>query len=192
MRRIDTVLLFSAISGAIACSGELDSADPNAGPGANPGGMDPGSVGTGGTGTDPGAVANGGAAGAEQPWMPPTDGAPFTGPIVSGPAATTRFARLTHAQWERTVNDLLGLAESIGLSSSFIGEPLLSMFDNNGSVLSVSADLWLDYQRAAEAVGLRVAQDPALISRVLPNPPADAAARARAFIEAFGLRAYRR
>lgn len=191
MRRISTVLLFSAISGAMACSGELDSADPNAAPGSGPGGVDPGAVGTGGTGTDPGGVANAGAAGTAQPWMPP-NGMPFTGPIEATPGATTRFARLTHAQWERTVRDLLGLTESLGLSNAFIGEPLLSMFDNNGSVLSVSADLWLDYQRAAEAVALTVAQDPQIISRILPNPPTDAAARSRAFIEAFGLRAYRR
>jgi hypothetical protein len=95
-------------------------------------------------------------------------------------------------QWERTVTDLLGLTQALGLSSSFIGEPLLSMFDNNGSVLSVSPDLWLDYQRAAETVGLTVAQDPQIIARILPNAPTDPAARARAFIEAFGLRAYRR
>jgi hypothetical protein len=193
MRRISSVLLFSAISGLVACSGELDSGNPNSAPGSTPGGTDPGMMGAGGTGTDPGNVANGGgAAGAEQPWMPPMDGAPFTGPIVSGPGATSRFPRLTHVQWERTVTDLLGLTQSLGLSSSFIAEPLLSMFDNNGSVLSVSTDLWLDYQRAAEAVGLMVAQDPQIIARILPNAPADVAARSRAFIEAFGLRAYRR
>lgn len=173
------------------CSGQLDGSQPNGNdpaiPGVGQGGTDPNlTPGAGGEQLGPGAGPD------EQPWMPPADGSAFTGPIVAGPAAGTRFARLTHDQWERSVRDLLGLTQSLGLSASFVGEPLLSTFDNNGGVLSVSSDLWLDYQRAAETVGSMVASDPQIIARILPQRPTDASEGARAFIEAFGLRAYRR
>lgn len=184
------VLLLILTSG---CSGQLDGGQANgsdpSGPGAGLDGTDPGLT----PGEPGGGQAGDGAMGPdEQPWMPPSDGSAFTGPIVAGPAASTRFSRLTHAQWERSVRDLLGLTQSLGLASSFVGEPLLSTFDNNGGVLSVSADLWLDYQRAAETVGSMVANDPQIIARILPQRPADADESARAFIEAFGLHAYRR
>ncbi len=179
MRTISTAILLLSV--APGCTGVIG------GDGHGPAGTKPGSAaGPGGT-VDP--ITGQPTAG---PWMPPADGSTFTGPIEGGPSASTRFARLTHAQWERTVQSLLGLAQQLGLSSTFVAEPLLSIFDNNGAVLSVSPDAWLDYQRAAEAIGSQVAADPELIARFLPSPPADATEHARAFIEAFGLRAYRR
>jgi hypothetical protein len=178
MRAISTAfLLLSLVPG---CTGFIG--DDEAGPGGSAPGGGLGPAGTAGTtGQSP-----------QAPWMPPADGSVFTGPIQGGPSPSTRFARLTHAQWERTVQSLLGLGAPLGLSSTFLAEPLLSTFDNDGSALSVSADHWLDYQRAAEAVGKQVAADPQLTARFLASPPADATARARAFIETFGLRAYRR
>jgi hypothetical protein len=114
------------------------------------------------------------------------------GPINSRPAPTSRFIRLNHQQWENSVRDVLRLPAPLGLSNAFVAEPLRSTFDTNGSLLSVSPDLWRDYQTAAEAVGNKVARDPALLLSVAPAMPADAAGRAKAFIEKIGARAFRR
>jgi hypothetical protein len=104
----------------------------------------------------------------------------------------SRFVRLNHQQWENSVRDVLKLPAPLGLSTSFVAEPLRSTFDTNGSLLSVSPDLWQDYQTAAETVGNKVARDPALLASVAPAMPPDAAGRAKAFIEKIGARAFRR
>jgi hypothetical protein len=100
---------------------------------------------------------------------------------------TTRFPRLSHAQWENTVRDLFYLDAVTGESDSFTGDPPSGFFDNNEAVLLVPPGLWADYQRAAESVSERIADDPALLARIAP-PGTDA----RAFIESFGKRAFRR
>ncbi len=146
-------------------------------------GDDPGSPGA--TAPRPGAPgAPGGPGGA--PSMP---GSP-TGPIASAPGPSTRFARLTHQQWENTVRDLLRLSAPAGLSSAFVAEPLRSSFDTNGGILAVSPDLWSDYQTAAETLARQVSRDAKRLAAIAPA--GDPAARPRAFVEGFGLRAFRR
>jgi hypothetical protein len=103
------------------------------------------------------------------------------------------FPRLTHAQWENTVRDLLRLDERPGFSSSFTTDPLGGIFDNNESALQVTPGLFADYQRAAEELAAMVATDPEKLARILPaDLPSEPDARARAFIERFGERAFRR
>ncbi|MFN7701717.1 MAG: DUF1592 domain-containing protein [Deltaproteobacteria bacterium] len=107
-------------------------------------------------------------------------------------ASTTRFARLSHTQWESSVRDLLRLESPSMLSSTFPPDAPRGLFDNDGAELSVSGDLRTEYQRAAERLAEQVATEPAALARILPSGlPADAS-RARAFLEGFGLRAYRR
>ena len=115
-----------------------------------------------------------------------------SGPITSVPADSTRFPRLTHQQWENTVRDLLRLPAVSGLSSTFVAEPLQSVFDNNGGVLSVDQDLREDYQAAAENLANKVARSPALLAALTPTSPTDPAGKAAAFIKSFGARAFRR
>ncbi len=115
-----------------------------------------------------------------------------TGPIASVPSPNTRFNRLTHAQWENTTRDLLRLPAVSGLSTMFVAEPLQSAFDNNGAVLAVAQDLREDYQSAAEALGKKVARDPALLGALTPPGVTDAAAKATAFVKTLGARAFRR
>jgi hypothetical protein len=138
----------------------------------------PGMAGSPGTKTGPGGT---------MPGTPP-------GPVAATPVAGTRFARLSHRQWENTVRDLLRRDPgATPLSPNFLPDPDVSRFDNNATSLSVQPQLWLDYQRAAETLAADVTRSPEAMARVLPpNLPADASARPRAFIEAFGLRAYRR
>ncbi|HVR60259.1 MAG TPA: DUF1592 domain-containing protein [Polyangia bacterium] len=115
-----------------------------------------------------------------------------SGPITSLPADSTRFPRLTHQQWENTVRDLLRLPAVPGLSSMFVAEPLQSVFDNNGGVLTVDQDLREDYQAAAENLANKVARTPSLLATLAPSLPTDPAGKASAFIKTFGARAFRR
>ncbi len=150
-----------------ACQGELIGPS-NDGPSVGPG---PGPTGGGVTG---------------QPDLPRPPLGTFAGPIVSQPSASSRFVRLNQTQWENSVRDALKLAQPLGLSKAFVAEPLRSTFDTNGSLLSVSADTFRDYQIAAESLAATLAHDSSIITRFAPNE--DAAA----FIKGLGKRAFRR
>jgi hypothetical protein len=175
-------LLLALALPAAACTGSIDAPDRKSDPppaaGDPPTGKPPGVA----KPTDP------------PPPPPPTQGPRATeGPIDSVPVPGTRLARLSHKQWEATVKDLLRLPAAPNLSGTFISEAAQTAFDNNGATLQVQPALWLDYQRAAEALAERVAKEPALLAKLLPaGLPAAGEARARGFIEGFGLRAYRR
>lgn len=110
------------------------------------------------------------------------------------PSVTPRVTRMTHHQWENAVRDLLRLPERPGSSSAFIGDPLsTSRFDRFADNMDVTPNLWDDYREAAETLAEQVTNDPAALAAIEgANPPADLAARNRAFVENFGLRAYRR
>lgn len=110
------------------------------------------------------------------------------------PAASTRFFRLTHEQWENTVRDLFYLAEPTGFSDNFNPDPKPSgyLFDNNALALQVDQALWSGYQRAAADAAELATADPQILSMILPPDAGDEAARADAFIREFGRRAYRR
>ncbi|MFV8749632.1 DUF1592 domain-containing protein [Nannocystaceae bacterium ST9] len=109
---------------------------------------------------------------------------------------TTRFPRLSHRQWENTVQDLFRLDAPTGFSSLFIGDPQSGKFDNTAADLDVTQTLWSDYQRAAEQVAELITGSPDLLSRIvpddLPDDPGDPSVKAKAWIEQFGARAYRR
>lgn len=109
---------------------------------------------------------------------------------------TTRFPRLSHLQWENTVRDLFYLDEHTGYSSLFIGDPTGGTFDNDATKLHVTSTLWADYQRAAEQVAALVVNDASRLAAIvpadLPQDANDPSVQARAWIEHFGARAYRR
>ena len=109
-------------------------------------------------------------------------------------APRLRFPRLSHAQWERTVQDLFHLDSETGLSASFTPDPLGGKaFDNNESSLQVTPGLWADYQRAAEEIASQITADPNKLAKILPaDLPSDPAAKRDAFLTAFGKRAFRR
>ncbi|XXX74382.1 DUF1592 domain-containing protein [Sorangium sp. So ce134] len=108
-------------------------------------------------------------------------------------AERSMFPRLSHAQWENTVRDLLRLDDRPGLSASFTTDPLGGVFDNNETALQVTPGLWSDYQRAAEELAAMVADDQGTLARIVPaDLPAEPEARAQAFVERFGERAFRR
>ncbi|WP_437963389.1 DUF1592 domain-containing protein [Sorangium sp. So ce260] len=120
------------------------------------------------------------------------------GPLPAGAAGAqvegrSMFPRLSHAQWENTVRDLLRLDDRPGLSASFTTDPLGGVFDNNEAALLVTPGLWGDYQLAAEELAAMVTADEGKLDRIVPaDLPAGPEARAQAFIERFGERAFRR
>lgn len=110
------------------------------------------------------------------------------------PAPASRYFRLTHDQWERTVQDLFYLDAPTGLSETFRADPNSGgyFFDNDSSSLVVDQPLWNGYQTAAVAMADQVANDAAVLDAISPLDSGDTAARGRAFVEDFVYRAYRR
>lgn len=82
-----------------------------------------------------------------------------------------RIFRLTHEQWENTVQQLLYLNEETGFSSAFIGSTLDGGFENNADNLVVGPQLFQDYQRAAESLSKMVIRSPHLYAQVVPQDP---------------------
>lgn len=143
-----------------------------------------------------GGGADGSAEGADASEGGSTDGpgGDDAGPADELPAPSTRIYRLTHQQWENTVQDLLYLPEPTGLSEDFRTDPSVGgfVFDNNATTLEVDQALWQSYQRAAVQVAEQVTTDPALLAALVPPDAGDPTARAQQFVAEFGLRAYRR
>jgi hypothetical protein len=150
---------------------------PNAGSGA------PGR-GPGGPGGPGGPTGNGGSG--AQPGGPPS--------AEEVPAPATRAARLTHTQWENTIRDLFELDGSKTFGGLLRSDPVQSgfLFENNSLTLEIDEALFTGYQRAAAEVATYVTTDAARFAKIAPAANSDATARARAFIEQFGLRAHRR
>ena len=99
-------------------------------------------------------------------------------PSAVQPLETSRFPRLSHLQWENSVQDLLYLAQPSGLSASFTGDPLGGVFDNNESSLLVTPGLWADFQLASEELSALVTTDAAKLAKLMPaNLPTEATAR---------------
>jgi len=172
----------SAAGGSTGGARSVAPAGTAGSPGGGTAGLAPGG-GVAGFGAGSGAAA--GASGS-----PPTTmaGAPSTTP----PAQNPRVARLTHFQWKNSVQDLLGLEAPPPESEDFTPDAIIG-FDTNAEQLRMSGALREDYESAAEALAARVAADPAALARLVPaDAPTEPGARARAFIQSFGLKAYRR
>jgi Protein of unknown function (DUF1592)/Protein of unknown function (DUF1588)/Protein of unknown function (DUF1595)/Protein of unknown function (DUF1587) len=104
---------------------------------------------------------------------------------------------LTHAQWENTVRDLLRLPAGPGLSTRFPVDPAPSGEDfgrDSANLVVATRTLWRAYRDSAEALALRVVEDPVATDRILPDVARSGAAatRVRAFVADFLPRAYRR
>lgn len=115
-----------------------------------------------------------------------------TSPPATALVETSRLARLSRQQWSNTVRDLLKLSDITEIDAGVSGDALIG-FDDEAEALFVTEQLRQQLAVAAEKLAERVLADPASLARLLPDgAPADAAGRARAFIAAFGQRAFRR
>jgi hypothetical protein len=187
--------------GASACTGVIGSADHHAGHTANGSGASKG-VGPGGdTGTSDdggpsgsGSTASTGAGGTGaggDSTTPPGVGDPTT---PDGVGFSTRFPKLSNAQWENSVTDAFYLTAPTGFSSAFVHEPADQGYEAEAAApLTVGGDAWGRYQTAAEQVADLVTHDDAKFQKILPaNLPTDGDAKATAAITAVGRRLYRR
>ena len=165
-------LPLALVLAAPACTGSVGGGHGTSGAGA------------GNSGT---VTGNGGA-----PSMPGGN-LPETGLIKSSPGPSSAFLRLTSLQWENTVRDLFRLQDITGLAHDFLSEPGITRFDNAGGNLDVSPQLRGQYQRAADTLSTMFARDASKLAMLIPSgAPSDADGKARAFITAFGKRAFRR
>ncbi|MEO7092876.1 MAG: DUF1592 domain-containing protein [Polyangiales bacterium] len=106
---------------------------------------------------------------------------------------STSFPRLTHRQWENTVQDLLHLDKPLGLSADFTTDPPGSTFANDSQVLQMTPGLFTDEAEACETIAEKLATDSAMRAKILPKDlTGDAKAKATAFVKEFGRHAFRR
>lgn len=106
--------------------------------------------------------------------------------IDPGPAL---IRRLTRAEYDRTVRDLLG--DDSRPARGFAPEEEMLGFDNNAASLQVTPLHAEQFMEAAEALAARAVED---LEALLPCDPGEigADACARQFVRAFGRRAWRR
>lgn len=109
--------------------------------------------------------------------------ATFAGPL-------SQFVRLTHAQYDNTVRDLVGL--DLRPSAAFLRDPVVGGFSNNADQLRVNDRLARDYQRAAESIAEALLEQPDAVATLAECDAAPDEACARQFIDTFGRRAFRR
>lgn len=162
-----------------ACSNADGDSDPWTG-GADEAdeGVDQGS----GEGAD--SASEGGDDDDDMPPVPPPEGVNLW---LGGQPTHSRFVRLTHAQWEASVESLLAIPGPSGLSSSLAEDAPSGFFSNNERSLEVGPVLWGDYQRIVEQLGQDAADDPSSLAAVTGGTR-----DATTFIRAFGKRAFRR
>lgn len=201
--RLSTCGLASLIAlTAFGCTGSLGPSDETGAGSGNPGS----GRGSGSPGDGPGQPGQNAGDDPAAPWRPAGDGdtaqpvsdfGDQTGgslgaeapPIVPAPAP--RVVRLTRAQWQNSVIDLLGV-NSVD-ASGLRDDPRQGgfRFDNDGAALVVDDALWAGYQSTAETLAAQVSGDDKLVERLAP-PDADAANRRDLFLASFLLRAHRR
>lgn len=161
----------------------------------------PGGGGSGGSttlGPSGGSTAAGkSGAGAASPVGSGSGGEGSAG-FVELPATAPRVARLSHRQWENTVRDLLRFEEAGALVANF---PVQArgggyLFDNPAQALSVDQAQLGAYAAAAAELARSTTQEPERLAGLLRDAAfgdtGGDADRARAFVEHFGMRAFRR
>lgn len=105
------------------------------------------------------------------------------------PAATTRFFRLTHLQYDQSIRVLTGLTTRP--SQDFPADQHQAGFDR-GMDLELGDSLGKAYRASAEALARQVVQSPAAWQKVVGCDAAAADACARSFVAQFGRRLFRR
>jgi len=115
------------------------------------------------------------------------DGTVPTPPEAAG--ADTRLVRLSHVQYESTLEDLFGVTD--GVQASFAPDSLNGFKFDTSSDLRVDARLAPEYRSSAEQWAERAVAESTIFSRLVSCSPSDAGCAAE-FIAEFGQRAFRR
>ncbi|MDX2052200.1 MAG: DUF1592 domain-containing protein [Polyangiaceae bacterium] len=176
-----------SIFGLLGCTGSVPGSSPGPGSLASASGGDGsvvgasgGAIGSGGAGMGPGGivVGTGGAAVVGE----------CTNPGVLSPGDAP-LRRLTHTEYDNTVEALLGV--NTKPARAFPLEERAYNFDNNATVRSVSQILAEQYEAAATSLGVTAISN---LNGLLGCDPVASGEDACAgqFIDAFGLKSYRR
>ena len=106
---------------------------------------------------------------------------------LDGSPIYTRVQRLTNAQWERAVRDILRLHPSTNLAEGF-ATPVAGTadFTNNEKLLFVSSREALDFESGSEAVAALATASPETLDAL------DAGTQVDGFVRTLGRRAFRR
>jgi hypothetical protein len=176
---------FPACSGDVSPDDKARSNDPTNSSDQADGGI------TGGIGSNstPPVTTSSGSASSN---VAPTSGegvtpAPTT--TTRKPGEVTRFARLTHAQYDNTVRELMGV--TTGPSSAFAPDALNGFSFSSSTDFIVDARLAPQYRSAAETLAEQVVLDDEVYAHVVPCAEESEACRDE-FIAEFGRRAFRR
>jgi hypothetical protein len=111
------------------------------------------------------------------------------GPPVAGVLPITRVARLTHSQYQNTVNDLFGIDDN---SASGFAPDAADGLDFDTSIdFRVDARLGPQYRAAAETLAAQAVGDDAIFSRLVTCDTAASTCKDE-FISTFGQKAFRR
>lgn len=189
--------LVLALCALPACSGSVSPADqvtpsgstddpnrPN--PSSVDGGVQPSTSGVSpaSTGVAPGASVAPGVSPASSDPVAPT-------PTVTArkPGEVTRFARLTHAQYDNTVRELLGIDNKP--SSGFAPDALNGFAFSSSTDFIVDARLAPQYRNSAEALAEQVILEAEVYAQVVPCTDESEECRNQ-FIADFGRKAFRR
>ena len=110
------------------------------------------------------------------------------GPCTAGIAVTSQISRLTNAQYDATVRDLLGID---GLTASNGSSPSSILATDQGGGLTAIG--WSSYQTVADMIATQVVGDATLKKNFLKcTPTGDGKSCLHDTIVAFGRRAFRR
>ncbi len=183
MVRVQRFFVTAVLAFLAGCSGAI------LGPGLN-GQTDTGAAGNPVDPTNPPPDPIGSAGGGQGSGYTPGGGVPTTPPQCNGPQpGRSPLRRLTRAEYNNTVRDLLG--DATAPANAMAADAVELSFDNNADVQTVSPLLLNQYLTVAEGVATRATQT---ISKILPCDPASVgeAACAGSFVDQFGRRAYRR
>lgn len=174
MGRTGRALAYFALLGApVGCKSGIDGGELSSHDSAASGSSSTGNGGSSATGS----TGSAGAAGAG------------SGGGAVDADAVTRVARLTHDQYDATVQDLFGITDA---PADAFPPDALNGFDFETSIdLEVDARLGPQYRVAAETLAERAASDDEVFEHIVPCSSDDADC-ADEFIASFGQRAFRR
>ncbi len=186
--RLVAASLFGLAAVSAGCVGKIDGGTPglasSTGNGTTGG---PTGSGSGGAGAGPGGGTTQGTTGlGGDPYAIPAS------PPVAAVVATPRLARLSRQQWSNAVRDLLKLQDISDIDAMVSGDALIG-FDDEADALYVTEQLRSQLFDASEKLADKVTGDSTALAKLVPaGAPTDTAGKAKAFITAFGQRAFRR
>jgi len=176
-RRKRAVLVSAAFGAALTIGACMGSIGTGTGTGGNGNGTSSngngtssngnGTTGTGGQVVNPATTSTAGM-------PPPVMTSGTTGTPAPLDPGTIAAHRLNAFEYDNTVNDLLGLQQSVAESNFVADEEGANGFDNEADVFTMTDAEFTQYFNAADALGEQVFANPALVSRILTCTPASA------------------